>query len=390
MILNIRSEIASVEKEIIDLRRRIHQHPEIGFAVEQTAALVIEKLRDYGIHTEQGIGRTGVIGNIQGHFPGPTIALRADMDALPIQETSAVSYRSVNDGAMHACGHDGHVAMLLGVAHALSSMTNHIHGNVRFIFQPSEEKDGGAREMIADGCLEGVDEIYGIHLWNYLSFGKVGSIAGPILAATDSIQFKILGKGGHGALPQGTVDAVVVAAHLITAIQTIVSRNSDPLREAVITIGAISGGTTHNVIADRVEMEGTVRTFSKEQREMIKSRLTELVRGVGTAFGAEIILKVEEGYPAVINDESCYEKVMAAAKTIVGDLAIKFPPFMGGEDFSYYLENIPGCFLFVGSSPGNKPAGSLPHHCSTFDIDERALAIGASVYLELIDQLLMK
>jgi amidohydrolase len=389
MTITIRPEIAALEGYLIATRRHFHQHPEIGFEVHKTAALVAEKLKRSGIQPVERVGRTGVVGDLHGKFPGPTIALRADMDALPICETTPVDYRSVNEGAMHACGHDGHTAVLLAVAEVLAARTQHLRGAVRFIFQPAEEKDGGAREMIQDGCLDGVNEIYGMHLWNYESFGNVGSAPGPVLATTDSLRITVIGKGGHGALPQGTVDAIVVAAHLVTAVQTIVSRNSDPLQGAVVTIGKLSGGTTHNVIADRVVMEGTIRTFSEAIRMMIKNRLADIARGMQSAFGAEIHLEIEQGYPAVINSESCYENLMAAAKAVVGDGAVKFPPFMGGEDFSFYLEKVPGCFFFVGSSPGGKPPGSIPHHCPDFDIDERALSVGASVLLELVEQLLM-
>jgi amidohydrolase len=329
------------------------------------------------------------VGDLEGNHPGPTIALRADMDALPIQETGNASYKSKNDGVMHACGHDGHTAILLGVARVLSQKRELLHGRLRFIFQPSEEKDGGATYMIDDGCLEGVDEIYGIHLWNYSKFGEIGCKPGAILAATDSLNFIVEGIGGHGAMPQGTVDAIVVSANLINALQTVVSRNVDPLQNAVVTVGTIHGGDNHNVIASSVKMDGTVRTFSKEIRLLIKKQILQIAKGVETAFGGKIEVKIEKGYPATVNDPKLFEKLMTAAKSVVGEGARKITPFMGGEDFSYYAKKVPGCFFFIGSSPRDVPPGTIPHHCSHFDFDERALLVGGSVLLELVENSLV-
>jgi amidohydrolase len=389
MPIQIRPEIDAIAPEIIDIRRDIHMYPEQGFEVYRTAALVAEKLRAWGIHVQENIGKTGVVGDIEGNYPGPTIALRADMDALPIQENGIVPYKSKNDGTMHACGHDGHTAILLGIAKVLSDKRELLHGRVRFIFQPSEEKDGGATYMIDDGCLEGVDEIYGIHLWNYSEFGEIGSIPGTILAATDSLNFIVKGIAGHGAMPQGTVDAIVVSANLINALQTIVSRNVDPLQNAVVTIGTIHGGDNHNVIASSVKMDGTIRTFSQEISTLIKKRIQQITKGIETTFGGTIEVKIEKGYPATVNDPKLFEKLMTAAKGIVGDGARKITPFMGGEDFAYYAKNVPGCFFFIGSSPQGVSPGTIPHHCSHFDFDERALLVGASVLLELIENSLV-
>jgi amidohydrolase len=385
MPIQIRPEIDAIASEIIDIRRDIHMYPEQGFEVYRTAALVAENLKAWGIHVHEKIGKTGVVGDLEGNHPGPTIALRADMDALPIQETGTVPYKSKNDGTMHACGHDGHTAILLGIAKVLSDKRNLLHGHVRFIFQPSEEKDGGATYMIDDGCLEGVDEIYGIHLWNYSEFGEIGSIPGTILAATDSLNFIVEGIAGHGAMPQGTVDAIVVSANLINALQTIVSRNVDPLQNAVVTIGTIHGGDNHNVIASSVKMDGTIRTFSEEIRALIRKRIRQITKGIESSFGGTIEVKIEKGYPATVNDPKLFEKLMTAAKSIVGDGARKITPFMGGEDFAYYAKKVPGCFFFIGSSPQGVSPGTIPHHCSHFDFDERALLVGASVLLELVE-----
>ena len=235
MSIQIRPEIEALKNTIISTRRDIHQHPELAFDEHRTSNLVAERLESLGIEVQTGIGKTGVVGTLRGGGSGKIIALRADMDALPIQETSDISYKSKNDGIMHACGHDGHTSMLLGTAEALSSQTEKLYGNVKFLFQPAEEGQGGARFMIDDGALEGVDEVYGIHLWNYQEFGTVGVKPGPIMAAADEFEMDIHGKGGHGAAPQGTVDTVVVAAHLITALQTIVSRNTNPIESTFAT-----------------------------------------------------------------------------------------------------------------------------------------------------------
>jgi amidohydrolase len=389
MPIQIRPEIDAIAHEIVDIRRDIHMYPEQGFEVYRTAALVAENLKAGGIHVQEKIGKTGVVGDLEGNHPGPTIALRADMDALPIQETGTVAYKSKNDGTMHACGHDGHTAILLGIAKVLSDKRKLLHGRVRFIFQPSEEKDGGATYMIDDGCLEGVDEIYGIHLWNYSEFGEIGSIPGTILAATDSLNFIVEGIAGHGAMPQGTVDAIVVSANLINALQTIVSRNVDPLQNAVVTIGTIHGGDNHNVIASSVKMDGTIRTFSEEIRTLIRKRIRQITKGIETSFGGTIEVKIEKGYPATVNNPKLFEKLMTAAKSIVGNGARKITPFMGGEDFAYYAKKVPACFFFIGSSPQGVSPGTIPHHCSHFDFDERALLVGASVLLELVENSLV-
>ena len=389
MEINIRSEVNDIAKEIVSIRRDIHKHPELGFEVHRTAKLVSKHLKGLGFEVSDGIGKTGVVGNLIGDNDGPTIGLRADMDALPIQETSDLSYSSVNKGIMHACGHDGHTAMLLGAATVLKQFQHKLNGNVRFIFQPAEEGDGGARYMIKDGCLESVDEIYGIHLWNYQRYGEVGVKNGPILAAADLFSITVKGVGGHGAAPQGTVDAILVSAHLITALQSIVSRNTNPLESTVVTVGQINGGHNFNVIADEIVLKGTARSYTKENRQLIKKRMQEIVSGIAKTFSAEIDFTYSEGYPPTVNNKNAYEKLMVSAEKIVGG-GCGFPYLsMGGEDFSYYAEKIPGCFFFVGSAPSNKNLRSVPHHCSHFDIDENALLIGASVFVQLIEDQLI-
>ena len=310
------------------------------------------------------------------------------MDALPIQEVGDLEFKSKNQGVMHACGHDGHMAILLGAASALSKNKKLKKGKVRFIFQPAEEGAGGARYMIKDGCLDQVDEIYGLHLWNYQPVGEIGVKSGPIMAAADMFDIIIKGKGGHGATPQGTVDAIVVASNLITMLQTIVSRNTNPLDNTVVTIGEINGGQNFNVIADEVRLTGTTRAYTENNRSMIKKRMQDIIDGVSKSFGAEIVLKYKEGYPPTVNHEDPTKLVLEASSMVVGKGA-RYPYLsMGGEDFSYYLQKVPGCFFFVGSAPDKNNILSTPHHCSHFDIDERSLLIGASVYLNLIDNIL--
>lgn len=381
--INIRPEIEAIQEDIIAIRRDIHQHPELGFEVHRTAALVADQLASYGLSPRTGIGRTGVVADLKGALPGRTIALRADMDALPIQETGDVPYRSVNAGKMHACGHDGHTAMLLGAARVLADMRQNLAGSIRFIFQPAEEGEGGAQLMIEDGCLEDVDAIYGLHLWNYQAYGEIGIKAGPILASADTFTISLKGIGGHGAAPQGTVDCIVAAGHLITALQTIVSRNTNPLESTVVTIGKIAGGHNFNVIADSVELFGTARAYTEANRQLIKRRLKDITAGIGEAFGAEITLNYQDGYPPTLNDQGAYEKALAAGRKIVGDKAGMPYMSMGGEDFSFYAQKVPGCFMFIGSAPPDQKLRSVPHHCSHFNIDERALLVGASVFLEL-------
>ena len=384
MKIKIREEIKNIKDEIYAIRRHFHRYPELSFKEFNTAETISEHLDKLGISHKKGVGKTGVVGEIT-FGPGPTIALRADMDALPIQEENNLDYKSLNDGVMHACGHDGHMAILLGAANALSKNSKLKKGTVRFIFQPAEEGLGGAKYMIEDGCLDKVDEIYGLHLWNYQLYGEVGIKDGPVMASADLFDIEVSGKGGHGATPQGTVDAIVVASNLVTMLQTIVSRNTNPLESTVLSIGKIKGGHNFNIISDKVHMSGTTRAYTEENRKMIKQRMKEVIEGVSKSFGADIKLNYKDGYPPTVNHSSQVEKVLEAASSIVASGAKNPYLSMGGEDFSYYLQNKPGCFFFVGSAPNENEILSTPHHCSHFNIDERALLIGASVYVNLIE-----
>lgn len=386
MTLSIHPSVQNLEEEIVATRRDIHKHPELSFKEFRTAKLVSEKLQSLGIEVREQVGKTGVVGTLSGGKKGPTIALRADMDALPMQETSDVPYASIHEGVMHACGHDGHTAMLLGAAKVLSDKRDQIAGNVKFIFQPAEEGYAGAKYMVADGALEGVDEIYGIHLWNYQKFGTVGVKPGPIMAASDKFIIDIQGIGGHGACPQGTVDPIVVAAHLITALQTIVSRNTNPLESTVVTVGMMEGGTNFNIIPHHATLKGTARAYTEENRSLIKKRMAEITAGVGATYGAKITLDYQDGYPPTINADEQAQVLLEAAQKIVGDTEAGYPYLsMGGEDFSYFAQEVPACYFLVGSAPLDREPMSVPHHCSHFDIDERALLVGASVFVQVIE-----
>ena len=388
MSIKIRPEIQSLEETIVSTRRDIHQYPELAFDEHRTSELVAKRLTSMGLDVQTGVGKTGVVGTLKGNQDGKTIALRADMDALPMQETSDIAYKSVHDGIMHACGHDGHTAMLLGAAEAISKSRDNLKGTIKFFFQPAEEGQGGARYMIDDGALDGVDEAYGIHLWNYQKYGTVGVKPGPIMAAADIFKIIIHGKGGHGAAPQGTQDAVLIAAHIIQILQTIVSRNTNPIESTVVTVGQINGGYNFNIIADTVTLKGTTRAYTENNRQLIKDRMVEIIAGTEKTFGATIELEYEDGYPPTINDPVAAENLLNAAKKIVGDGAGHPYLSMGGEDFSYFLQKVPGCYFLIGSAPQDREPLSVPHHCSHFDIDERALLVGSSVYLQLIDDLL--
>ena len=380
--MNINPDVIKIKNKIIETRRDIHKHPELSFQEYRTSELVAKQLENLGLNVERNIGKTGVVGILEGAGRGKTIALRADMDALPIQETGDVPYKSVNDGVMHACGHDAHTAMLLGAAEVLSKNQKNINGTIKFIFQPAEEGYGGAKFMIDDGAIDNVDEIYGLHVWNYQKSGTVGVQSGPVMAAADMFTIIIEGIGGHGATPQGTVDCVVVSSYLIQAIQTIVSRNTNPLESTVITVGQINGGYNFNIIADKIVLKGTTRAYTEDNRDLIKRKMKEIIQGTEKMFGATIQLDYKDGYPPVINDITVTNHLYNIAKSIVGENVISPYLSMGGEDFSYFANKVPGCFFFLGTAPKDREPMSTPQHCSHFDIDENAMLIGTSIFVQ--------
>ncbi|MBM4456161.1 MAG: amidohydrolase [Chloroflexi bacterium] len=378
---DFRSEADNLATQLIAWRRDLHQHPELCFQETRTAGLAARTLAKLGYEVRTGVGQTGVVALLHGGRPGPTVMLRADMDALPIQELSDAPYASQTPGVMHACGHDGHVAIGLAAATMLARHAAELPGNVLFLFQPAEEKGGGARAMIADGALADPTPAvaFGLHLWNSLPAGRVAAQAGPLMAAADILKIVVRGRGGHGAHPHETTDAIAVTGQVLSALQTIVSRNVDPQETAVLTIGTVHGGSAFNVIAETVELQGTVRTFSPAVRETVLTRLRVLLDGVTAGMGASYTLDVQGIAPAVVNDPAASEIARAAAIQVVGGAAVAWrPPLMVSEDFSEYGRRVPACFMLLGS--GNAGLGlNAPHHNPRFDFDESVLPIGAAL-----------
>ncbi len=375
---------AEVTAEVVATRRDLHQHPELGFEEHRTAALVADRLRALGFEVHTGIGQTGVVGVVHGAAPGKTIMLRADMDGLPIDEENEVPYRSESAVHMHACGHDGHVAMLLGAARVVMSRRDEIAGTVCFLFQPAEEGKGGAKAMVEDGVLErfGIERAYGLHLASAHPVGQVGFREGAFYASSDSIEITIEGKGGHGASPHLSIDPIYVAAQFVVAVQQIVSRQIDPIEPAVVTIGAIHGGTTHNVIPSRVQLLGTVRAFDAGVRAKMSERIERVLRGVCESSGASYTFEYIWRYPVTSNDVEQTQYARALAERIAGsDRVADVPKLMGAEDFSFFAERVPACFFTIGSNGG--PQSAWPHHHARFDIDESALQTGVRMMTAL-------
>jgi amidohydrolase len=379
-------EVAQLSESVIALRRKLHQWPELGFQEQQTARLIAEELTALGMDVKTGIAQTGVLGILQGSEIGKTILLRADIDALPIEEASGAPYASQNHGVMHACGHDGHTAILLTVARVLAQRRHRFAGTVKFAFQPAEElPPGGARGMIEAGVLEHpkVDAVFGLHLWNSLPVGKIGVDDGPIMASVDRFDIIVKGVGSHGAYPHTGVDPIVVGSHVVAALQTLVSREIPPLAPVVVTVGKFHSGTAFNVIPSQAELSGTVRTVDAHIRKEMPDRLERIVRGVTSAMRGEYTFQYEFGYPVTVNHTSQTQFARQVASAIVGETNVVAAGMtMGAEDMSYFLEAVPGCYLRLGS--GNSSRGLIqPHHSALFNFDEAALPIG----VELLSQM---
>ncbi len=375
---------ADVVADVIAIRRDLHQHPELGFEERRTAAFVAGRLRALGFEVTEEIGVTGVVGVMRGARPGKTIMLRADMDALPIEEENAVAYASQTRGTMHACGHDGHVAMLLGAAALIARRRDELAGTVVLCFQPAEEGRGGAKAMVDAGVLErfGVERAYGLHLASAFPTGIVGLREGPFYASSDSIEITIEGMGGHGAAPHLSVDPIYVAGAFIVAVQQVVSRQIDPLAPAVVTIGAVHAGTIHNVIPSRATLLGTVRAFDADVRAKMAERIERVLRGVCESSGATYAFEYLRRYPVTSNDAEQTRYVRALAEREIGERRVmEAPRLMGAEDFSFFAERVPACFYSVGCNGG--PASAFPHHHAKFDIDERALETGVRMMAAL-------
>jgi amidohydrolase len=364
--------------EMVEIRRHLHQYPELSFEEVQTPAYIAGFYRNLGIDVRTNVGGRGVVATLTGGKPGKTVALRADFDALPIQEGTGSPFQSKVDGVMHACGHDGHTASLLVLAKALHEMKDELEGNVVFIHQHAEElAPGGAIAMIEDGCLEGVDVIFGTHLWATEPVGEVLYRSGPIMAAADKFHIEIIGKGGHGAQPHLTKDAIVIGSQLVVNLQQLVSRRVDPLHSAVVSVGSFEAKNAFNVIADSASLSGTVRTFDEAARTLLEQELERVIKGTCLTAGADYRFRYERGYPPVVNHPEETEFVAAIAQNIPGVTEVReLPPQMAGEDFSYYLQHIKGTFFFTGALHPDWEF-AYPHHHPKFDIDERALLIAA-------------
>ncbi|WP_333714143.1 M20 aminoacylase family protein [Yoonia sp.] len=380
----VKNRFAELLPEITAWRRDLHEHPEILFETHRTSALVAEKLQAFGCdEVVTGIGRTGVVGVIKGKSDtsGKVIGLRADMDALPIHEQTGLDYASKTDGAMHACGHDGHTAMLLGAAKYLAE-TRNFDGTVVVIFQPAEEGGGGGREMCEDGMMDrwGIQEVYGMHNWPGRPVGSFAIRPGAFFAATDQFEITIEGKGGHAAKPQETVDSTLVAAHTVTALQSIVSRNADPVDQIVVSVTSIeSSSKAFNVIAQRVHLKGTVRTMSKEMRDMAEARLKAICEGTAATFGAKAEVKYHRGYPVMVNHDEQTAFAAAVARAVSGDCA-EAPLVMGGEDFAFMLEERPGAYILVGNGDT-----AMVHH-PAYNFNDDTIPAGCSWWAEIVEQ----
>jgi amidohydrolase len=386
----LKEKIDGMKDWLVDIRRTIHRHPELGFEEVETSKFIFEWLQKFGLDVNRGMAKTGVVALLKGRKPGRTVAIRADMDALPMDEANRVPYASEIKGKMHACGHDAHVTILLGVAKFLSSIPDQVKGNIKWIFQPAEEGGGGGRIMVEEGVLENpkVDAIFGAHVFPFLSVGKVGIYEREGLAAADRFTIKIIGKGGHAASPHVSKDPILAAGHLITQIHSIVSRNVNPLESGVITIGKVSGGTASNIIPDEVELIGTVRSLTPQVREELKSRIEQVTQGIARSFSIDCRFDFEYGYPVLINNPEMSKLVgLACSKGIGKENVEVVKPSMGGEDFAYYLEKVPGSFFRLGCR--NEAKGLIhPYHSSLFDIDEEVLPFGVEMFIRIIDQYL--
>jgi amidohydrolase len=368
-------------------RRHLHQHPELGFQETLTAEFITQKLTEWGIPHQTGIAKTGIVAEIQGDRPGKTLAIRADMDALPIQEENDVPYKSIHPGKMHACGHDGHTAIALGTAYYLKH-NNQFPGIVKLIFQPAEEGPGGAKPMIEAGVLTDpeVDAIVGLHLWNQLPLGTIGVRNGALMAAVETFHCTIQGKGGHGAIPQQTVDSIVVTAQIITALQTIVARNIDPIDSAVVTVGKLNAGTAVNIIADSAQFSGTVRYFNPQYAGYFHQRIEQVIAGLCQSHGATYTFAYETYYPPLINNDKMANFVRHIAEAVVeSPLGVTAScQTMGGEDMAFFLQEIPGCYFFLGSANAEADL-AYPHHHPRFDFDETALAMGVELFVRCVE-----
>ncbi len=375
---------AAQELDLVAWRRDLHRHPELGFQEHRTAGIVAEHLNNLGFDVQTGVATTGVVGVLEGGRPGPVVMVRADMDALPITEANDHEFVSQNPGVMHACGHDGHVAIGMGVASVLAQHRDELHGTVKMVFQPAEEGLGGAPKMIEAGALENPrpDVAFGLHLLSIVPSGLVLAGNGPVMAACETFRIVVRGRGGHGAMPHQAVDPLVVGAHIVTALQTIVSRNVDPSELAVVSVGRFHAGEAANVIADSADMAGTVRTFHEATRKLVMERIHRVAEGTARALGAVAEVTTSDLNPAVINEAAVAQRLRTAAERVVGAGRVASEQrLMGSEDMAFFLSEVPGCFFFLGAGRSSE---EYTHHHPRFDFDERVLPVGVAILCEAV------
>lgn len=387
MDINIQTHILQVENDIIEIRRHLHQYPELSNNEWNTSQLIMETLQKYDIPFENGFAKTGILGIIHGHYPGKTVALRADMDALPIVEQNSCSFASKHHGIMHACGHDAHTAMLLGAGYVLNNLKEHIHGTILLVFQPAEEDApiGGAQAMLEDGVFATYtpDVIYGQHVWPELPVGKVGIRNREMMGASDRFHITIHGNGGHASMPHETSDAIVTAAYLITNLQSIVSRNVDPMEASVITIAKIEGGYAPNVIADKVILEGSIRTYKQSIKNRIKERFFIITNQVAEMYEARVEIEYQDGYPPTVNTPKWASLARKSARKIMGpDAAPEVKPALTAEDFSRFLNRYPGALIWLGTQLDD-PTAQKPLHDPLFKLNEQALPLGSALLTQI-------
>lgn len=386
--MSVKPEIVADQEVLTQWRRGLHAHPEIAFEEHRTAAMVAEHLQSFGIEVHQGLAKTGVVGRLKAGSGNRAIALRADMDALPLEEHNNFDHRSQAPGMMHACGHDGHTTMLLGAAKYLAESKG-FDGTVYFIFQPAEEGEGGGKVMIEEGLFEKfpVEAVFGLHNWPGMPAGKFGIAAGPMMAAFDTFDLKITGTGSHAAMPHQGVDAIVTASQVVTALQTIASRQTDPLDAVVVSVTQIHGGDAYNIIPDSVQLKGTVRTFKDRVRDSVEPAIRRIANGICAAAGGTMELDYHRRYPSTVNHAGETELAAAAAEAVVGAENIdRHPvPSMGSEDFAYMLRERPGCYVWLGNGAGE---GGCMLHNPGYDFNDEILPIGASYWATLVEQIL--
>jgi amidohydrolase len=381
--MDVKQEIAQRHATLIDLRRDFHQYPELAMEETRTASIIAERLETSGLEVRAGIGKTGVVGVLRGSQPGKTLAIRADIDALPIQEENDLPFKSKVPGKMHACGHDGHTAIGLTIADILASHRDELHGNVTFLFQPAEERIGGAEPMIADGALKNpdVDAVIGLHLLSSIPVGQVSVRAGATFASADAFTVRVRGRGGHGAMPNFSVDPVLAASQIVVALQSLVSREISPFNPAVVTVGSIHGGTAFNIIPDDMLLEGTFRTYSEEDRSHLERRIKEVAQEAAAAMRAEADVETLMGCPPCVSDAEMAKLVQRAAVEAVGAANVRDDQLTtGADDMAFFLNSVPGCYFVVGVR--NSALGyDVPHHSPRFKIDEGGLPVGVEVML---------